>query len=401
MKKIRKIITIAQFLVMPFASAMDTENSLGTKRKRNTAQEVGISYTPNFCVALKDGRVTFKRANIRCDQDIFDVAGGTFDHVMQDCLSGNKLQVVDHIFKGMDKHQTGLLVHAIENVYRDKTDERLRSRLERFTSKLKTDELLFLLKQANYLDNGSLQKACIDLLAQDETYRFQDIVELTPELARPIMHERFTSINNSFLSIGGSNRFEQRISSVASVVRLDNSNRYFVVRTHGQTFFYDMVKNKYQKMPIYLNLSQNFLYDKREHLYFTYFNPVYSPIFSYHIATGLLKEHDVFFSEKDAFHLYNPILNETGDKIIFSSTAGAIGLLDVETGDSSIIRRISEDERFLNFGFNQAGDRVIITSCCRIEIYDVHQNKFIELQDVNPYSFFGESVHFNSTHIQY
>lgn len=381
---------------MPFILAMDTESCLSTKRKRNSAQEMEMSDASASGVTLKNGKIIFKRANIRRNQDIFDAAGGTFYNAVQDCSSGSKLQVIDQIFKNLNGPQTKLLVHAIEHIYRDKTDDRLRSRLERFTSKLKKDELIFLLEQANYLDNESLQKACSDLLAQDETYCFQDVVKLSPELARPIMHKRFASIDNSFLSVGGSNIFEQNISSVASVARLDNSNRYFVVRTHGQFFLYDMIENSYKKMPMYGNFSQRFLYDKREHIYFTNFHQAYSPIFSYQISTGLLKEHDVFFLEKDPFHLFEPVLNETGDKIMFCSTGGAIGLFDIETGARVIISVISQGEKFLNFRFNKAGDRIIVTSCRRIEIYDVDQNQFIDLQGANQHSFFGEFVHFNS-----
>jgi hypothetical protein len=372
------------------------------KRKRNELSigyEMKVSDMTSFCVSLDNGHVTFKRAEIGCDEELFDYAGSTFVNAVRDCSSECRLKVINQIFYNLDTVQTVLLIEALE-AFRNDQEEQQDKHLALYTSMLDKNELVFLLNQANYLDIPSLQRRCTELLIKNRSLTFNEVDQLPPELATPIIRERFKYLDEKIAKRGGLIKFQIPMFMHMVVKKVKGAAHKFLVQDEYKSIYlYNAEDNTYKELafPSYRDRSNDYeisyvtALPEGNYLFFLKRMWGQGPILFYDAQTEIYRRVDPlngrygsFFSGLDHTSL---VFNNKKTQFLFltdfdSRNGGRnISVMDIQTGKFNIIDRILGDEYLYEYAFNLSGDRIVVNSSKGLRLYDVHNAKPIAFID--------------------
>ncbi|MEX0849351.1 MAG: WD40 repeat domain-containing protein [Candidatus Dependentiae bacterium] len=364
----------------------ETEQSiyqLGFKRKRDVfgtqeteGEDVQMLDADDLCASLENDTVLFKQVGIRCSQEIFNCAGSTFAHVIQDCPTGDRLEAINQIFKDLDADQTVLLIKAISAISRDKKDiDGWQQHLSFFTSKLEKDDLLFLLKKANYLDIPALQEKCSDLLVQNASYNFSEIVKLPYELAEPILMSRFDCFDRLLLKRGGLVKFQISVSESMSIKAIDELNKLYIVQDGGRFFFYDVENGIYKEILIPCDYTDSVYFEAKKCSLMAdgLIIKLSNRILKYNFCTDECKE--LFVLHDDEQFYSEMLFNQTKTGFLVRTSVNKIYVLDLQRKRYHQIVKMEDDEYIISYAFNEVGDHAVVLTNLRLINYDIEKCK--------------------------
>ncbi|MEX0849727.1 MAG: hypothetical protein WD055_05850 [Candidatus Dependentiae bacterium] len=389
MKNFKKTVAIFQLLIVPFVSAMDTKTDDEIAGMLNVRIINQDRFEEQSGIRQEIDHLGVKRKRTACNVDRTQLLATAMRALRQDKETrGDRL--LDAMNSAIPKNNgtNELFVSFIPN-------EHLLSLVE----KLNKDDLLFLLKKANDRDMPVLQKTCTDALVQDRLCTFSEVEQLPLELAEAIKMERFKFFDRCFLRRGGLVSFQKILSQDSFMVKSDKLGKALIVRDNGRLFFYDVASEMYTELFFPDDIKDSCCGDiillNRENglICFLVNRFEQSPIVIYNMLTKEWKRFHVF--DKYVHSRYELVFNQAKDKLIFCSVSGKIGILDLQTYEHFLIDQMRDDERTIDYTFNQVGDRVVFMSDRRFRIYDVQNSKQIQVSGVVPegdltYIYFNE-----------